>query len=245
MDVLAVILACSLYPDDNLVRVLVEVQSSGNVYFVGDLTTLKSKDTLGSADAALRFAEELRAHGGRPVGLLGIPLEWASRYGRAPRDLFDACINVAVATAAMAEYEDRCSGVPPARGKRRGLRGRLRSRPALMSRQVRSILSRFARDLGVVGVPGAILKMLAHESAMYLARSVDAPARSQIFSDVPEDVAPTSRGDAGQRLQCSSRDVAETRPAAAVPTSHHRCVGTVRRRPTEPVRIRACRCEAL
>jgi len=155
MDLLAVILACSLYPDDNLVRVLVGVQSSGNVYFVGDLATLKSKDTLGSADAALRFAEELRAHGGRPVGLLGIPLEWASRYGRAPRDLFDACINVAVATAAMAEYQDRCSGAPAARGKRRGFRGRLRSRPALVSRQVRScILSRSLATSAASAFPG-------------------------------------------------------------------------------------------
>ncbi|MEP6655004.1 MAG: hypothetical protein ABJA82_16695, partial [Myxococcales bacterium] len=95
MDVLAVIFACSLHPDDALVGTLIDVQSGGNVYFVGDLSTLKTNESLASADAAHRFAEDLRRHGGRPaVGLLGIPLDWSARYGRAPIELFNGCTNV-------------------------------------------------------------------------------------------------------------------------------------------------------
>ena len=83
MDILAIILACSLHPDDQLVRALIDVQSGGNVYFVGDLATLQSKDSLGSVEEALRVADDIRQYGGRPaVGLLGVPLDWASRYGR-------------------------------------------------------------------------------------------------------------------------------------------------------------------
>jgi hypothetical protein len=79
-DLLAIVLACSLHPDDALVTTLVDVQSEGNVYFVGDLKTLKSRDWLRSAEAALQYSDELRAQCGRPaVGLLGIPLDWASR----------------------------------------------------------------------------------------------------------------------------------------------------------------------
>jgi hypothetical protein len=85
VDVLAVILACSLYPDDALVRALVEIQSEGNVYFIGDTSTLQSKDGLKSAEDALHVADGIRSQGGRPaVGLLGLPLDWAARYERSP-----------------------------------------------------------------------------------------------------------------------------------------------------------------
>lgn len=219
MDILAVILACSLHPDDSLVRVLIDVQSGGNVYFVGDLATLKSKDTLGSAEAALRFAEDLREHGGRPaVGLLGIPLEWASRYGRAPRELFDACTNVAVATAALAEYRDRCMGVSPPRSRRGGLRRQRHSPSTLVSRQVRyCILSRFSQDLGVGCVPGAILKILADERAASPVRSVDPPARSEIFLDVAAEGSPAPRRVGVPRVHLRAPDVAEGSAAVAVP----------------------------
>ena len=63
VNVLAVILACSLDPDDALVRALVEIQNEGNVYFVGDTSTLQSKDELTSVEDALRVADGIRAHG--------------------------------------------------------------------------------------------------------------------------------------------------------------------------------------
>jgi hypothetical protein len=122
MDVLAIILACSLHPDDRLVRTLVDVQSDGNRFFVGDLRTLNTNDSLRSAENALRFAEDLRRHGGRPaVGLLGVPLEWSERFGRAPIELFDACTNVSIATAAFSDSTDDapsrllCGGREPER----------------------------------------------------------------------------------------------------------------------------------
>jgi hypothetical protein len=52
MDVVTLILACSLYPDDALVRALISDQSQDNPYFVGDLATLKTSDRLTSPGIA-------------------------------------------------------------------------------------------------------------------------------------------------------------------------------------------------
>jgi hypothetical protein len=163
VDVLAIILACSLHPDDALVRALVEVQSGGNAYFVGDLATLKTNDALTSPEAALRYAEDLAKHGGKPaVGLLGVPLSWASRYGRSPIDLFDACTNVSVATAAFAEYQQRCAParLRTSREPAPSPRGRHRRRRPNVAGERACVLSRFALDLGLTAAPAAILRRL-------------------------------------------------------------------------------------
>jgi hypothetical protein len=193
MDLLALILACSLHPDDALVRTLIDVQSEGNVYFVGDLKTLKSKDGFKSADAALQYAEELRAQGGRPaVGLLGIPLDWASRYGRAPIELFDACTNIAVGTAAFAEYHERCSPHRLREARPRDAGRRRRARGTFVRTADRAcILTLFARDLGVTGKPAAILSRISPERTPAHAQTAVAPsARSSIFGESATDGAP-------------------------------------------------------
>jgi hypothetical protein len=164
MDILALILACSLHPDDALVRTLVDVQSSGNVYFVGDLSNLQTRDGLTSADAALKVAEEIAGKGGRPaVGLLGVPIEWAAHFGRSPRDLFDGCTNIAIGTAALSEYEAACS---PSRDEGRQAHHHHSSQSAGLTRRRRKsiaalrscVLSRLAGALGLKGTPAEILK---------------------------------------------------------------------------------------
>jgi hypothetical protein len=189
VDVLALILACSLHPDDALVRVMVDVQSGGNVYFVGDLVTLKTNDNLTSAAEALRVAEDIAKHGGRPaVGLLGVPLDWAARFGRSPRDLFDGCTNLAIGTAMFSEYQDACA--PPAprhkrpvvadRGSARGSRRRL---PVATVRAC--VLTRLAVALGLHGTPAEILKRVDVVPAKATA---DAPPQtSSIFGDGTHD----------------------------------------------------------
>jgi hypothetical protein len=160
MDVLAIILACSLHPDDQLVRTLVDVQSNGNRFFVGDLRTLKTNDSLRSAADALRFAEDLRRQGGNPaVGLLGVPLEWSERFGRAPMELFDACTNVSIATAAFSDYYRRCSvGVAVRRSLTRAHHRPARERALVRARFC--IVDSFARDLGVRTAAPFILREL-------------------------------------------------------------------------------------
>ena len=166
MDVLAIILACSLHPDDQLVRTLIDVQSSGNRFFVGDLSTLKTNDSLRSAQDALRFAEDVGRQGGRPaVGLLGVPLEWAARFGRAPVDLFDACTNVSIATAVFDGYYQRCSMTSGSRSTRGAARHGRRGRAALIRARY-CIVTSFARDLGVrTAAPVILRELIAHAGA--------------------------------------------------------------------------------
>lgn len=187
MDVLAIILACSLHPDDQLVRTLVDVQSSGNRFFVGDLRTLKTNDSLRSAEDALRFAEDLQRHGGRPaVGLLGVPVEWARRFGRAPVELFDACTNVSIATAAFSDYYRRCS----IGSDSRRLRARSRHSPPHEAGLIRArycIVTAFARDLGVRTAAPVILREL-----IAAARTREEPSRAA----APERSSPLGGVDA-------------------------------------------------
>lgn len=220
MDILAIVLACSLHPDDALVRTVIDVQSSGNVYFVGDLKTLKSKDWLKSADAALQYAEELRGQGGRPaVGLLGIPLEWASRYGRAPIELFDACTNVAVATAVFSEYSDRCARVS---GSYRGHRPPLRApRVRQIVAQRYCVLSLFAHDLGLRAAPSEVLRRLVDEGlAPTRAPEASPAAASSVFeSGRAEESSATSHLDSAS-LFMSPPAVAPSSRSASAAGSH-------------------------
>lgn len=201
MDLLAAILACSLHPDEALVRALVEIQSRGNVYFVGDLATLKTNDSLKSAEAALLFAEDLRQHRGRPaVGLLGIPLDWATRYGRAPIELFDGCTNVAIATAALAEYRDQCSSARKDLYRGAATHGRRRTAHRTETTAIRTcVIARFADDLGLASEPAAILRSLTTKGDRApVAHDDVVPRSSAVFVD---------GGDA-------------TPPSAASPTNH-------------------------
>ena len=192
MDVLAIILACSLHPDDQLVRTLVSVQSSGNPFFVGDLKTLKTNDSLRSAEVALRFAEDLHAHGGRPaVGLLGVPLDWAPRFGRAPIDLFDACTNVSIATAMFADYYQRCAASragPASHRKHRRATGH-----SDLERARYCVVTSFARDLGVKTAAPVILRELLANDQVTESRSIEGPPeRSPPFGRVPSEGAAAS-----------------------------------------------------
>jgi hypothetical protein len=202
MDVLAIILACSLHPDDQLVRTLVDVQSRGNRYFVGDLRTLETNDSLRSAEDALRFAEDLQRRGGRPaVGLLGVPVEWARRFGRAPVDLFDACTNVSIATAAFSDYHRQCSIDRDSR-RSRGHPRHPAPRKADLVRARYCIVTSFARDLGVRTAAPVILRELiaaarTHDEPLGAA----APERSSPLGGV--DALDAATGAAGLFLDPS------------------------------------------
>ena len=192
MDILAIILACSLHPDDQLVRALIDVQSGGNVYFVGDLATLQTKDSLGSVEEALRVADDIRQHGGRPaVGLLGVPLDWASRYGRSPADFFDACTNIAIGTAGLSEYAAGCAGsarrfLPHRAGARRPRRAVILD----FAPGRTCVLSRLAADLGLKAEPAAVLKAIAARRPMHASDPPDLAAqRSGMFADGSSDDA--------------------------------------------------------
>lgn len=214
MDLLAIILACSLHPDDALVRTLVDVQSGGTVLFVGDLATLTMNDSLPTTAAALRFVAQIRRRGGRPaVGLLGIPLEWASRYGLGEADLFDACVNISVGTAALSEYYDRCPSKPRRRSRQTGGAHPYHSQNRPVNTSTRGcILKRFAADLGVTGAPGRMLMAIAKSAEDRSSGSLGPPpARAAIFGSDPASEIPAVR------WVDTSKDAIPTRATSSTP----------------------------
>jgi len=114
MDLLATVLSCSMYFDDDLVRAIAQSISHTNQYFVADvaieMTALDSPEPHTLVYAMAR-AEEIAARGGRPVlGLMQLPPAWIDSYGRSNRDAFDACTNVAIGTAMLSQFDYECLG---------------------------------------------------------------------------------------------------------------------------------------
>jgi hypothetical protein len=168
---------------------------------VGDLATLQTNDGLPSPEAALRFAQDIERKGGRPaVGLLGVPLAWASRYGVPPLKLFDACTNIAVGTAALDGYRAQCDvHRPNARRSRRHptLLGAESHAPRDQVR--RCILTEFGQELGFSTKPSAVLAQLVPTAARTSRsdRGDDQPsASSPVFREPPASgVAGSGIGD--------------------------------------------------
>jgi hypothetical protein len=146
VDLLTVALACSLYPDPVLVETLIRDASGGqHLYFVGDAVKLDTYDQASSTAEAQKIIAHVRSTGGRPVvGLMGIPLEWADRFGKVPDDLFDGCTNVAVGTAMLSRFASQCRPSLQRRG-----RAARRRRPAARDVLRSCVLAHFGRELGI------------------------------------------------------------------------------------------------
>jgi hypothetical protein len=174
----ALILTCSLHWDDELVRAIVHKASVDNPYFVGDTVTLTTHDHLATDDAALKIVDDIVNHGGRPaVGLMALPITWATRYGRTTADLFDACINISVGTAVLSEHAAECGP----RRRRNGAATDASPRPPrgrALNRQRVCILTKLDDDLGVRGYPDAIMQEITARAQQRRDRHVDSPPAS-------------------------------------------------------------------
>jgi hypothetical protein len=189
MDLLTVILACSLHPDDRLVEAFARKVSDANPLFVGDFVSLATHDDLASPEQALELARSIAEKGGRPaLGLMAIPMTWAARFNREPADLLDACTNISIGTAMMASFAADCAGSRH-HAKTRGGRARRLSRRKLESMRV-CVLEGFDREVGVRG-----FTQIVAEIPRLPARDLDAdlpPERSSVF----ERETPTPRPQA-------------------------------------------------
>lgn len=107
-------LTCTLYADEALVRALVEVTSHGNPYAVIDAhpdptSGAEPPDGPVGLEAARAAVADVERAGGVPlVGLMPVPAAWAGRFGRAPEELFDGCVNLSIATAMLSSFEQAC-----------------------------------------------------------------------------------------------------------------------------------------
>jgi hypothetical protein len=122
MDLLATLFVCSLYPaDDALVRAIAEGPSSSDPYFVRNPAVDEAQDGTPSSpkserEAAARAAS-LVAAGARPLlGLLELPPSWLEAFGRPLESAFDPCLNIAIGTAMLSEFDAACGSSGIVRG---------------------------------------------------------------------------------------------------------------------------------
>jgi|GEM_PF-3125021 len=213
MDILTIVLACSLHFDDQLVTALVHKVSNDNPLMVGDLVTLTTHDHLTSVAEAKAVVDDIIKHGGRPaVGLLGVPTTWAARYGRTPDELFDACTNIAVGTAALSEFAHQCS--PPHRsGKRRAASGRALDRERIC------ILKELGDALGASGYVDAVLTEIVTRRARPADVVTDPPAATS-----PIDISLDDTHVFAQAPSTITRSAAPSRttsrPLSGSPANH-------------------------
>jgi hypothetical protein len=124
MDLLATILACSLYTsDDAVVRAIAEGPSGGNPYLVvspaeGEAQADPLPAPKSEKEATARAAE-LQAAGSRPLlGLLELPPSWLDAFGRPLASAFDPCVNIGIGTAMLSEFDAECASRAAARDDR-------------------------------------------------------------------------------------------------------------------------------
>jgi hypothetical protein len=165
MDVLALILTCSVYPDDHLIRAMVSLASQENPHFVGDMVTLVTFDRTHTLSDAQRIVGELEKRGGKPVvGLLGVPLHWAARHDKQPADLFDACTNLMVGSSVLQGHYEACSSTHSASTADPTSR---RSRVAPPEAIRLCALRRYGQDLGIDGYAESALKYFSKQRVLF------------------------------------------------------------------------------
>ena len=122
MDLLATILTCSLYAEgDAVVRAIAEGPSGKNPYFVVNTAAPAEGAALPptTEKEALARSRELIAQGGKLLlGLLEVPPSWIDAYGQSLESAFDPCINIAIGTAMLSEFDAACADKVPRHGER-------------------------------------------------------------------------------------------------------------------------------
>ena len=157
MDLLATILTCSLYAsDDAVVRAIAEGPSGKNPYFL--VNTAAPADGLVAPPAtereALSRSQDLIAQGGRPVlGLLEVPPSWIDAFGQSLESAFDPCVNVAIGTAMLSEFDAECASQVAPRTERARMLQRTNRRVC--------VLRKYEAAIGVADFADAILLELS------------------------------------------------------------------------------------
>lgn len=104
MDLLTMILACSVYPNNAVVNAMVEINSQNNPYVI-------SGQPYKTREQALAQVDQLKA-AGQPfeIGLMQIPEFWLGQKPDSLNELLRPCKNMVVATQILNKLTDECNG---------------------------------------------------------------------------------------------------------------------------------------
>jgi hypothetical protein len=180
MHVLAAILTCSLHGDDALVRAIVDNVHDNPFAIVTpelDPDTEAASNAPQTLDAAVAQLREVTAHGGEPLlGLMQVPIAWASAFGRNPEDLFDPCINISIGSAMLSGFDYACAPVRQAHMQRSSRTGTSSAQPLRRTCVVR----KYAEAIGMPDLATVVTLDLR-----YLQLTLEAPNHAPIFQTTP------------------------------------------------------------
>ena len=108
MDLVTMILACSLYADNSVVNAIVQTGSQNQPFTV---TTVDGESkTLPSAEGATSYAKEQMNNGKNiEIGLMQIPSRWIEQNHLNLNDMFKPCKNIVMATQALLQAHEQCA----------------------------------------------------------------------------------------------------------------------------------------
>ncbi len=104
MDLVTLVLACSVYPNNAVVNAMVEINSQNNPYVV-------SGQPYKTREQALAQVDQLKAAGQSfEIGLMQIPDFWVTNKSASMNELLRPCKNMVVATQILNKLLNECNG---------------------------------------------------------------------------------------------------------------------------------------
>lgn len=108
MELVTLVLACSLYNDNSIINAMLETGSNNNPLTVA--VDNNPPKTFTTAAQAAQFATQQIQQGHEVnIGLMQIPNRWLSDYKVIPADLFMPCKNMVAATKILNDAANQCS----------------------------------------------------------------------------------------------------------------------------------------
>lgn len=106
MDLITLVLACSVYADNSIPYAMIQTGSKNNPLVV---TTNHVSEQFKTESKAIRYVQKQISQGTKvEIGLMQIPSEWLAEFGAHEADLFGPCKNLVVATEIMNTLRFQC-----------------------------------------------------------------------------------------------------------------------------------------
>jgi hypothetical protein len=117
MNLVTMVLACSLYPDNSITNAMVEIGSQNNPLTITITDNGQNTTTTFKTEAeALSYVNKVTAQGHTVnIGLLQIPYSWIAKYpasmGANAAGLLRPCKNMVVATDLLNDATEQCASI--------------------------------------------------------------------------------------------------------------------------------------
>jgi hypothetical protein len=109
MDLVTLVLACSLYADNSIPYAMIQTGTQNNPLAV---TVDGTPQTFKSMPLAIRYTQRQIAEGKKvDIGLMQIPSQWLPEIAAHPSDLFRSCKNLVVATQILEKLRLQCQTI--------------------------------------------------------------------------------------------------------------------------------------